>query len=45
MGHFGSFDGFQVSPLGEPCACAVSRQEGGVGFSCSGVELLSEEGE
>ena len=45
MGRLGGFDGFEVSPLGEDGACAVSRQVGGAGFSCSGVELLSEEGE
>ena len=43
MRRLGGFDGFEVSPLGEVGVCAISRQVGGGGFSCTGVKLLSEE--
>ena len=45
MGRLGSFDGFEVTPLGEVGIRVIGRQVGGQGFSCGGVKLLSEEGE
>ena len=45
MSRLGSFDGFEISLLGDVGVCAISGQVGGAGFTCGGVELFSEEGE
>ena len=44
MSHLGGFDGLKVALLGEVGGCTVSREVGGAGLLCGGVEFLSEEG-
>ena len=44
MSCLGGFDGLEIALLREVGGCTVSREAGGAGLPCGGVEFLSEEG-
>ena len=44
MSCLGGFDGLEVAFVREVGGCMVSREVGGVGLPCGGVEFVSEEG-